>query len=92
MRRGEDLLRADPLGVAMQRSVGGLCVPQEAGPRVYVDGEDEPDLRYFNRLVVVVEGAHRVSATAEQYDALASDARRAAHGQTWLRVTTGPAR
>lgn len=88
VRRGEDLLRADPLGVAMQRSVGGLWVPQEAGPRVYLDGEDEPDLSYFNPLATVVEGAHRVSATAEQYDALASDARRARWVESHPPVTT----
>jgi hypothetical protein len=88
IRRGQELLREDPLprldglpqadllAVAMQRSVGGLWVPEEAEPRVYLEGEDEPDLTYFNPLVVVVEGAHRLTPAAEQFAERASRARR----------------
>jgi hypothetical protein len=67
VERGEELLqreeqlrerfklegREHDYGTAMRRSVGELWVPEEAAPRVYADGEPEPELTYFNPLVVL---------------------------------------
>lgn len=79
VERGEELLRAseeESYGVCMRRSVGDLWEPERALPRVYALGEDEPDGGYFNPLVVVVQGAHRVAPMAELYDRRTQEGRR----------------
>lgn len=78
VRRGEELLEHDGYGVAMRRSVGELWDASEARPRLYVDGEDTPDPGYFNPLIRLARGAHRVTPAARRYGELAADARRAA--------------
>ena len=67
----------DAYVIAVRRANGELWVPEDARPRVYLDGEDEPDGGYVNPLVRIVPGAHRMSAAAETYARRAEDARRA---------------
>jgi hypothetical protein len=54
VERGEELLRTErreDYGTMMRRSTGDLWEPDRAAPRVYIDGEPEPELTYFNPLV-----------------------------------------
>lgn len=60
VERGEELLRVqerlcvehgESYGVTMRRSTGDMWEPERAAPRVYIDGQPEPELTYFNPLV-----------------------------------------
>jgi hypothetical protein len=91
IERGRELIELEPLSTRVRRLTGTLAAGDDRTPlpRVYADGDDEPDFTYFNPRVRLVDGSWRRAADAGSFAREATAALRELHAVGWIAYRRG---